>query len=155
MHNIVSGNIDFNKLDYIKGLSLDGYKYSYNKDKERKNALEIYEHFLKWYLKYGEIDRLYFIKGNDVVGADEKYNSTRLCLALRDKYNSKNESANYRILLDDKVLFNELCATWDIETVEVFATSYQGKVTWNSKPENGRSEERRVGKECRAVWCGG
>src|SRR5690625_1222580 len=137
MHELKNNKIDLAKIDYIKQVSLERDKYSFNKDKKRKSSLEIYDHFLKWYLKYGEIDRYFFIMGNDVIGIDEKYYSTRLCVSLREKYNSKGKSGNYRILLDDKELFNELCVSRGISTVEVLATSTQGEIKWNRKPDSG------------------
>jgi len=137
MHELKNNKIDLAKIDYIKQVSLERDKYSFNKDKKRKSSLEIYDHFLKWYLKYGEIDRYFFIMGNDVIGIDEKYYSTRLCVSLREKYNSKGKSGNYRILLDDKELFNELCVSRGISTVELLATSGQGKINWIRTPDSG------------------
>src|SRR5690625_283255 len=121
-------SIDIDKLNYIKKLSFDKDKYTYNKNKKLKSTLDVYDHFVKWYLKYGEIDRLYFINGNDTVGANKKYYPTRLCVSIRNKFNSYNGSDNYRVLLDDKVLFNELCNLWNIDTIDIFATSHQGKI---------------------------
>jgi len=127
---------DFSKIEYLKKVSDESNKYSFNKGKKLKNSAEVFYDLIQWYFKNQEVDRTYFLRGNDIVGSNSVVYPTRLCVKVRDSFNGMNTNNNYTILLRDKALFGSLCSLNNIRTPKTFASSNDGILQWIDKPSS-------------------
>ena len=99
---------------------------TYFPEKPRKNILRIYFEQLLHSLKYGEINRYYYVYGMDVVGKkDSDYMDYYSFYRLRNKMNM-SKPYNYICLLQDKRLFGVFASFYGLQTASNVATIHDG-----------------------------
>ncbi|WP_164682746.1 sugar-transfer associated ATP-grasp domain-containing protein [Cyclonatronum proteinivorum] len=125
------------KLDYFFDIANSSFKYSFNKHKKLKSSMEIYHDFIKWYMQFEEVDRTYFLRGNDVGGSNTIVFPTRMCVKIRNEYNNINSGRDYTIILRDKYLFAKYCAIHNIPTPKTYGLFKNNHLNWLEEPEIG------------------
>jgi len=127
--------ITFKKIKYCYDIAFKkSRELSFYKTSRLKSKFIIFYDLLKWYIKYDEFDRNYFVRGSDVLGANVSEYSLKEVSFLRDEYNNVGKKDDYTILLSDKFIFWTLCNSWSIPTQDVLAYRINGKFKWESLP---------------------
>jgi hypothetical protein len=109
---------------------------TYYPQEKRKSNLAIYLDNLRWILRYGEINRFYYLYGFDRRDSDNlnNYMAIRPFRRIRDAANSDvwigGRRANYRCLIQDKFIFGQFLKSLGFPTPDIIALCDKESIIW-------------------------
>ena len=115
----------------IRLFTLAGNKESYYPDSPHKAYLHKLFDLTKWFVKYHEVNKFYYLYGFDVASSHidmDSYMDYRGFMSMRAKMNRNHSEYSQIVLLRDKYLFDRYMEINGFPVPKVFAVLHNGKL---------------------------